>query len=233
MEQDVRRLTTAIAELDNQSRSIGSIIESISDIADHTGLLSLNAFIEAARAGAHGAGFGVIANEIRQLSQESARAAQEIKDSLSGISNLIQETVDAVTRVEEVLRQASMAITKPLQPCNRSVSSMDFFTPTSNRSSVRLVTRRRLWLLSLTMWHRLQPSVKRGRTIAANSLNWQTKSRPSPNSNCWQPASSSSRSTARPRQPSLPLPTPPRFRAWATALTNPCNSTCVPCRILN
>lgn len=101
MEQDVRRLTTAIAELDNQSRSIGSIIESISDIADHTGLLSLNAFIEAARAGAHGAGFGVIANEIRQLSQESAKAAQEIKDSLSGISTLIQETVDAVTRVEQ------------------------------------------------------------------------------------------------------------------------------------
>lgn len=101
MEQDVHRLTTAIAELDDRSRSIGTIIESISNIADHTGLLSLNAFIEAARAGAHGAGFGVIANEIRQLSQESARAAKEIKDSLSGISNLIQETVDAVTRVEK------------------------------------------------------------------------------------------------------------------------------------
>jgi hypothetical protein len=100
MEQDVQRLTSAIADLDGQSRSIGTIIESISNIADHTGLLSLNAFIEAARAGAHGAGFGVIANEIRQLSQESARSAQEIKDSLSGISKLIQETVDAVTRVE-------------------------------------------------------------------------------------------------------------------------------------
>jgi len=101
MEQDVGRLSTAIAELDRKSRTIGSIIETISDIADNTGLLSLNAFIEAARAGAHGAGFGVIAHEIRQLSQETARAAQEVKDSLLGISELIQETVGAVSRVQE------------------------------------------------------------------------------------------------------------------------------------
>lgn len=101
MEQDVSRLTGAIADLEQQSRSIGSIIQSISDIADNTGLLSLNAFIEAARAGAHGAGFGVIAHEIRQLSQETARAAQEVKDSLSTISELIQETVSAVAQVKE------------------------------------------------------------------------------------------------------------------------------------
>ena len=101
MEQDVHRLTGAIAELERKSRDIGSIIESISDIADNTGLLSLNAFIEAARAGAHGAGFGVIAQEIRQLSQETARAALEVKESLSAISGLIHETVAAVSRVGE------------------------------------------------------------------------------------------------------------------------------------
>jgi methyl-accepting chemotaxis protein len=101
MEQDVTRLSGAIADLDHHSRSIGSIIESISDIADHTGLLSLNASIEAARAGAHGAGFGVIAHEIRQLSQESARSAQEIKEALLGISELIGDTVAAVSRVQQ------------------------------------------------------------------------------------------------------------------------------------
>jgi len=101
MAEDVGRLSAAIAELDHRSRTIGSIIETISDIAGNTGLLSLNAFIEAARAGAHGAGFGVIAHEIRQLSQETARAAQEVKETLSGISELIQETVGAVSRVRE------------------------------------------------------------------------------------------------------------------------------------
>jgi len=101
METDVIQLSSSITVLDQKSRSIGSIIESISDIADNTGLLSLNAFIEAARAGAHGSGFGVIAHEIRQLSQETARAAQEVKDSLSTISELIQETVAAVASVIE------------------------------------------------------------------------------------------------------------------------------------
>ncbi|ADW17874.1 methyl-accepting chemotaxis sensory transducer with Cache sensor [Desulfobulbus propionicus DSM 2032] len=101
MEQEVARLSVAIGELDQRSRSIGTIIESISDIADHTGLLSLNAFIEAARAKEHGAGFGVIAQEIRQLSQESARSAQEVKALLLDISALIQQTVTAVDRVQE------------------------------------------------------------------------------------------------------------------------------------
>lgn len=119
IEEDVRQLSSSIAVLDQKSRSIGSIIESISDIADHTGLLSLNAFIEAARAGAHGAGFGVIANEIRQLSQGTAKAAQEVKDSLLSISELIQETVAAVSHVKEcvaagvqVNQDASVALEK-------------------------------------------------------------------------------------------------------------------------
>jgi len=101
MDREVGILTGAIDDLDGRSRDISSIIESISEIADHTGLLSLNAFIEAARAGVHGAGFGVIAQEIRQLSQETAKAAQEVKNSLSGISDLIQDTVTAVSRVQK------------------------------------------------------------------------------------------------------------------------------------
>jgi methyl-accepting chemotaxis protein len=117
MEQEVAQLTNAIGELDRRSRDIGSIIESISDIADHTGLLSLNAFIEAARAGAHGAGFGVIAQEIRQLSQQTAKSAQQVKDSLLGISALIGQTVTAVSRVQDEVasglagnREASSAL---------------------------------------------------------------------------------------------------------------------------
>jgi len=119
MEQNVGQLSSSIAVLDQKSRSIGSIIESISDIADKTGLLSLNAFIEAARAGAHGAGFGVIAQEVRQLSQETARAAQEVKDSLLTIGELIQNTVTAVAQAREgvdagmqVNQEASAALEK-------------------------------------------------------------------------------------------------------------------------
>ncbi len=101
MGSDVRQLSISIDALDQRSRSIGSIIESISDIAENTGLLSLNAFIEAARAGEHGAGFSVISREIRQLSQETSSAAKEVKESLLAISELIKETVSAVSRVRE------------------------------------------------------------------------------------------------------------------------------------
>nr|WP_321464410.1 methyl-accepting chemotaxis protein [uncultured Desulfobulbus sp.] len=105
MDREVEQLSGTIEDLDNRSRSIGSIIESISEIADHTGLLSLNAFIEAARAGEHGAGFGVIAQEVRQLSHETAKAAQEVKDSLSSISELIGRTVGAVSKVQSEVHQ--------------------------------------------------------------------------------------------------------------------------------
>ncbi len=122
MEEEVARLTGAIGELDQRSRSIGTIIESISDIADHTGLLSLNAFIEAARAGEHGAGFGVIAQEVRQLSQETVKSAQGVKELLLGISELIQQTVTAVDRVQgevgsglEGNRQASASLNQVSQ----------------------------------------------------------------------------------------------------------------------
>jgi methyl-accepting chemotaxis protein len=116
---DVGQLSSSINALDQRSRSIGSIIESISEIADNTGLLSLNAFIEAARAGEHGAGFSVISREIRQLSQETANAAREVKESLLAISELIKQTVTAVSHVQEcvgtglqVNKDASMALKK-------------------------------------------------------------------------------------------------------------------------
>ncbi|MDR2551038.1 MAG: methyl-accepting chemotaxis protein [Desulfobulbus sp.] len=101
MGQDIDRLTGTMAQLDHQSRTIDSIIENISDIVVHTGLLSLNASIESARAGAQGAGFGIIAQEIRQLSRETSLAAMEVKNSLLAVSELIKETVGAVEQMQE------------------------------------------------------------------------------------------------------------------------------------
>lgn len=101
VEMNMDKLSDIIYDLEISSRSIGTIIENISNISDRTGLLSLNAFIEAARAGKSGASFAVIAKEIRQLSEQSGQAASDIKENLLNIGRMIETTVFSVAKVRE------------------------------------------------------------------------------------------------------------------------------------
>jgi len=99
-------LTDNMRGLGDQAKGIGAIMDVISDIADQTNLLALNAAIEAARAGEAGRGFAVVADEVRKLAEKTMNATKEVGQSIAGIQ---RGTADAVSRVERAVSKVETA----------------------------------------------------------------------------------------------------------------------------
>ncbi len=128
----VNNLSQKVASLGERSQQIGDIIQVIDDIAEQTNLLALNAAIEAARAGEHGKGFAVVADEVRKLAENSRKSTEEIRELITGIQaetkNVVDETGKATLDVEEgskVAYKAGTALRNIIKAVNQAVSRLD------------------------------------------------------------------------------------------------------------
>lgn len=93
LEKKVGAIAEQIVLLSEQASQIGTISQFVSDVANKTNMLALNSSVEAVRAGEHGKGFSVVANEIRKLADQSQRSAEKINNLVTEIQGSINSTV--------------------------------------------------------------------------------------------------------------------------------------------
>ncbi|PHP65928.1 globin-coupled sensor protein [Zhengella mangrovi] len=127
----VREAVSAMEKIDQSSSKISKIIGVIDDIAFQTNLLALNAGVEAARAGDAGKGFGVVAQEVRELAQRSAQAAKEIKSLITGSVNEVKNGVSLV-------RKTGAAMSEIVSRVNEVAGDMEATIADSRDQALRL-----------------------------------------------------------------------------------------------
>jgi methyl-accepting chemotaxis protein len=104
---EAERADEMVQGLAQSADKIGEVVALITDIADQTNLLALNATIEAARAGDAGKGFAVVASEVKNLANQTAKATEEIGGQIGGIQTATQDSVKAIQSISKTIGEIS------------------------------------------------------------------------------------------------------------------------------
>jgi len=137
LRQQVESIAESILALAEQAQAIGEIIASVTDIAEQTNLLALNAAVEAARAGEQGRGFAVVASEVKALAEQSKKATVEVRRILGEIQRAtsaavmtteqgtkqVTATAKQVTEAGETIRALTDAVTEAAQAAAQILAS--------------------------------------------------------------------------------------------------------------
>ena len=120
----------SVSDLSRKADGIGSIAQTIEDIADQTNLLALNAAIEAARAGDAGRGFAVVADEVRKLAEKTMTATKEVGEAVAGIQRGVSGTLTGMDRARQITEQS---LTRTDEAARALASMLDQFAQSSDQ----------------------------------------------------------------------------------------------------